>query len=75
MPADHALQQNSPFCLRGLRGVDELKILIAEDNKFLGNLLSRTLSKVEGFKVVGADIERLSKSVTAQLPPAETVTT
>jgi hypothetical protein len=55
--------------------VDELKILIAEDNMFLGDLLSRTLSRVEGFKAVGADIERLSESVTAQLPPAETVTT
>lgn len=31
----------------------ELKILIAEDSQLLGRLLERTLSGIEGFKVVG----------------------
>lgn len=31
----------------------ELKILIAEDTKYIGDVLSRTLSRVEGFEVVG----------------------
>lgn len=31
----------------------ELKILIADDSKLISDILSRTLSKVEGFKVVG----------------------
>ena len=31
----------------------ELKIVIAEDSKLLGNLVSEALSRIEGFRVVG----------------------
>ena len=31
----------------------ELKIVIAEDSKLIGNLISRTLSRIAGFRIVG----------------------
>ena len=31
----------------------ELKIVIAEDSKLLGNLISRTLSRIAGFRIAG----------------------
>ena len=31
----------------------ELKIVIAEDSKLIGNLVSRALSRIEGFRIVG----------------------
>ena len=31
----------------------ELKIVIAEDSKLIGNLISRTLSRIAGFRIAG----------------------
>jgi len=36
-----------------LSSLKELKIVIAEDSKLLGNLVSRALSRIEGFRIVG----------------------
>jgi DNA-binding NarL/FixJ family response regulator len=36
-----------------LLSLKELEIIIAEDSKLISDVLSRTLSRVEGFKVVG----------------------
>jgi DNA-binding NarL/FixJ family response regulator len=36
-----------------LRSLKELKIVIAEDSKLLGNLISRTLSSIAGFRIAG----------------------
>ena len=36
-----------------MSSLKELKIVIAEDSKLLGNLVSRALSRIEGFRIVG----------------------
>jgi DNA-binding NarL/FixJ family response regulator len=36
-----------------LSSLKELKIVIAEDSKLIGNVVSRTLSRIEGFRIVG----------------------
>jgi DNA-binding NarL/FixJ family response regulator len=44
----------TPFASGGLlSSLKELKIVIAEDSKVLGDLVSRTLSSIEGFRIVG----------------------
>jgi DNA-binding NarL/FixJ family response regulator len=44
----------TPFALRrGLGSLKELKIVIADDTKVIREVVSRTLSRIEGFKVVG----------------------
>lgn len=36
-----------------MRSLKELKIVIAEDSKMIGNIVSRTLSRIEGFRIAG----------------------
>ncbi|MFL6257864.1 MAG: response regulator transcription factor [Pyrinomonadaceae bacterium] len=36
-----------------MSSLKELKIVIAEDSKLLGNLISRSLSSIDGFRIAG----------------------
>ena len=36
-----------------MSSLKELKIVIAEDSKLIGNLISRTLSRIAGFRIAG----------------------
>lgn len=50
-----AREQNCPFRIEEmvLGSLKELKIVIAEDSKLISDVLRKTLSRVEGFRVVG----------------------
>jgi CheY-like chemotaxis protein len=50
-----ARKQNCPFRIKetGLSSLKELKIVVAEDSKLIRDILRKTLSRVEGLRVVG----------------------